>query len=436
MRSDIINKGLGHMTDNPQRDVTALGPEHLKTLYDFSINMNSSLDFNTVLNNFMDSVMEITNAQRGFVMIDEDETGHLRVIVARGLDDNTLVEEGYSTTIVNQVIETREPLLTNNAQFDSRFQPGQSIIMRGLRAILCAPMIVQDRLLGAVYVDTAMRSGSFTNSDLGLLNAVCGFAGTSIENARLYRVAVEKGRLEQELHMAREIQQTLLPKKMPSIPGYEITARWQAAREVAGDFYDIFQLENGRLGVVIADVSDKGAPAAMFMAVARTMIRSHAHSATSPVETLALTNDLILEDADSGMFVTAFHSILETDGNSVHVNAGHNPPIVYRQATGKLSFMPRGGRAIGWFPNNPLAAEQLQLRPGDVVIYYTDGLTEAESLSGDFFGEERLFEAILESIDASVEQMSDHIMHRVDQFTAGAPPFDDLTLVIVRYVGT
>ncbi|MEO0564007.1 MAG: GAF domain-containing protein, partial [Chloroflexota bacterium] len=224
------------MSNSPKDDVSELGPEHLTTLYNFSMSMNSSLDFNTVLNNFMDSVMDITKAQRGFVMIDTNETGELEVIVARGLDDDQIAEEGYSTTIVNAVTETREPLLTNNAQFDTRYQAGQSIIMRGLRAILCAPMLVQDRLLGAVYVDTAMRSGSFTPADLGLLNAVCGLAGTSIENARLYQVAVEKGRMERELQMARDIQQGLLPAEMPQSEGYEVTARWRAAREVAGDF--------------------------------------------------------------------------------------------------------------------------------------------------------------------------------------------------------
>ncbi|MEM6285243.1 MAG: GAF domain-containing SpoIIE family protein phosphatase, partial [Chloroflexota bacterium] len=422
------------MPDNPQpQDVASLDVEHLKTLYDFSLNMNSSLDFNTVLNNFMDSVMEITRAGRGFVMIDESGNGNFRVIVERGLDNDTLKKEGYSTTIVNQVVNSRESILTNNAQFDDRFQPGQSIIMQGLRAILCAPMIVQNRVIGAVYVDNALRSGAFTQSDLGLLTAVCGLAGTAIENARLYQVAVEKGRLERELQMARDIQRTLLPKTMPYVPGYEITARWQAAREVAGDFYDVFTLNDNSLGVVVADVSDKGAPAAMFMAVSRTMIRSHAHATNSPVETLARTNDLILEDADSGMFVTAFHSIFEPDGSGMHVNAGHNPPIIFRRATSEIMFMPRGGRAIGWFPNNPLEAVELKLEPGDMVIYYTDGLTEAESVTKDFFGEERLCNIILESYDKPLEVLGDEIIRAVDDFTAGAPPFDDLTLLIVRY---
>jgi sigma-B regulation protein RsbU (phosphoserine phosphatase) len=399
------------------------------------MNMNSSLEFNTVLNNFMDSVMQITKAQRGFVMIDEEGSGNLRVIVARGLDNNTIAEEGYSTTIVSEVVRTRQPILTNNAQFDTRFQPGQSIIMRGLRAILCAPMVIQSRLIGAVYVDTAMKSGTFTNADLGLLNAVCGFAGTSIENARLYRVAVEKGRMERELQMARDIQQGLLPTTMPVVPGYEMAARWRAAREVAGDFYDLFPLPNGQLGVVIADVSDKGAPAAMFMAVSRTMIRSHAYSGNSPVETLSRTNDLILADAGSGMFVTVFHSVFEPNGYSTHVNAGHNPPLVFHYATQTLDFMARGGRAIGWFPDNPLEAAYLQLEPGDLIVYYTDGLTEAETVHQDFFGEDRLRLAIREAYHLPIDMLADYIIQRVDEFTAGAPPFDDLTLMIVRYTG-
>lgn len=424
------------MSDNPNYDVDSLSPEHLKTLYDFSLSMNSSLDFNTVLDNFMNSVMEITKAQRGFVMIDENETGHLRVIVARGDDETEMLDEGgYSTTVVNEVVRTRRPLLTNNAQFDTRYQPGESIIFRGLRAILCAPMLVSNRLLGAVYVDSSMRSGIFTPGDLGLLNAVCGLAGAAIENARLYRVAVEKGRMERELQMARDIQQGLLPTQMPKLSGYEVAARWRAAREVAGDFYDVFILPDGSLGVVIADVSDKGAPAAMFMAVARTMIRSHAHSGISPVDTLARTNDLILADADSGMFVTVFHSVFATNGESLHVNAGHNPPILFRARTKELFFMSRGGRAIGWFPDNPLQSETLQLEPNDLLIYYTDGLTEAETLDGRFFGEERLQAAILEASHLSVDALCDHILRHVDAFTAGAPPFDDLTLVIVRYTG-
>ncbi|MBL8156817.1 MAG: SpoIIE family protein phosphatase, partial [Anaerolineae bacterium] len=415
---------------------TNLTPEHLKTLYQISMTMNSSLEFNEALDNVIDAMMQATKAERGVLMNYEAETGQLRLLGARGISGEKLEqEEAYSTTIVNQVVASRQPLLTNNAMFDTRIVPGQSIIMRGLRAILCAPMMVQDRLVGVVYVDTSMRTGNFTEADRDLLSAIANQAGITLENARLYGVAVEKGRLEHELQLARQIQQGLLPKRKPELPGYEIEAVWQSARQMAGDFYDYFNLHDQAFGVVIADVSDKGAPSALFMAVARSMIRSHAAAGLSARDTLSRTNDLILDDADSGMFVTVYHSVFGQDGRSVHINAGHNPPLVYYVRTAEAAFMPRGGRAVGWFPNNPLKETELQLEPGDVVVYYTDGLTDAENPAGESFGEARIAETLRQFGNASASEILQAILSAVESFAEGVVPFDDLTLMVVRYTG-
>ncbi len=411
-----------------------LSPEHLLTLYEITSTMNSSLDFDVVLNNVMDSVMEITKAQRGFLMI-ADESGELRTQVIKGIDGATLDEEGYSTSVVQKVVKDGQPLLTNNAQFDTRYQVGQSIIMRGLRAILCAPMSVYGRLIGIVYVDTSMKAGSFSQGDVALLSAVAGQAGIAIENARLYAVAVEKGRMERELQMAAEIQQALLPQDMPVTPSYEVAPLWQAARETAGDFYDVFDLGDSKFGVVMADVSDKGAPAALFMAVARTMIRSNANVGMDPVDIIRQTNDLIIEDSQSEMFVTVYHSHFEPDGLSRHVNAGHNPPLYYHNSNGQVEMMPRGGRAVGWFPDNPVEEIQTQMQAGDVIVYYTDGVTEAENPQKDHYGEERLMEAIVRNADRSALEIIDAIVRDVELFASGEPPFDDMTLLVVRYTG-
>ncbi|MBC8098261.1 MAG: SpoIIE family protein phosphatase [Armatimonadetes bacterium] len=419
-----------------QTSAQNLSPQHLVALYEITAVMNSTLEFNQALDNIIDSVMKVMKAQRGFLMVTDEQGSDLRVLVARGIDGSTVAEEGYSTTIVKQVMATRQALLTNNAQFDTQFQAGQSIIMRGLRAILCAPLLAKpDRLIGAIYVDTAMKAGNFSQADRDLLGAVAGQAAIALENARLYTVAVEKGRLERELQMASEIQQSLLPRFMPEIPGFEVAAVWKAAREVAGDFYDIFPLDEGRFSVVIADVSDKGAPAALFMAVARTMIRAYAHTGLSVMDTLSRTNDLILEDAESGMFVTVYHSVFDPFGASVHVNAGHNPPLVYRHASREMLFMPRGGRAIGWFPNNPLSEIELQLEPGDLIVYYTDGLTEAQDAAGEFYGEQRLADLILTCAHLSAQQIINTIVQSVDDFCIGMPPFDDMTIMVVTYTG-
>lgn len=422
------------MTDHTQ-SAQNLSPDHLLALYEITAEMNSSLDFDEALNNIMRSVMHVMKAQRGFLMVAEPDTDELRVLVVQGLDGETLESEGYSTTIVNEVVKTRQTLLTNNAQFDTRFQAGQSIIMRGLRAILCAPMLTKDRLVGVIYVDTSMRAGNFSNADRDLLAAVAGQAGIALENARLYSVAVEKGRLERELQMASEIQQGLLPHHLPDVPGYEIAASWEAAREVAGDFYDAFRLGENKFGIVVADVSDKGAPAALFMAVARTMIRSNANAGLPPVETISRTNDLILDDAESGMFVTVYHSHFMRGGKGIHVNAGHNPPLLYRAASRSGEYLPRGGRAVGWFPDNPLSQVDVDLEPGDLILYYTDGLTEAQDRYGEFFGEERLAQLVVENAHLDADNLMTTILKTFKKFIEGVPPFDDVTIVIVKYIG-
>ncbi len=415
---------------------TKLTLEHLTTLYQISMTMNSSLQFDEALANVIDSMMLATKAERGVLMGYDEDTGTLRLLGARGIAGEQLAQqEAYSTTIVNQVVSTRQPLLTNNAMFDDRITPGQSIIMRGLRAILCAPMMAQDRLVGVVYVDTSMRTGAFTEADRDLLSAIANQAGITLENSRLYTVAVEKGRLQHELQLAREIQQGLLPRRKPHLPGYEVEAVWQSAREMAGDFYDYFTLNEESFGVVIADVSDKGAPSALFMAVARSMIRSYAFAGLPPRETLSQTNDLILDDAESGMFVTVYHSVFYKDGFSININAGHNPPVLFRAASGTASVLPQGGRAIGWFPNNPLSELELKLEAGDVIVYYTDGLTDAENPNGENFGEARLCRVIEEIASAPAADVLQHVLHAVDQFGQGVVPFDDLTLMVVRYIG-
>ncbi len=427
-----IKQKVGAMSSTGE--LNHLSSEHLQMLYAITQTMTSSLDFDEVLNTVMDSMMQISKAQRGFLVIDAD--GALSVRVARNIGGSDLdSDSSYSSTVVNQVLESRQPILTNNALLDEKYKTSDSIVMRGLRAIMAAPMLVKDRLVGVVYVDASMRSSMFTQDDLHLLVAVAGQAAVAIENARLYRVAVEKGRMERELQMAREIQESLLPRRMPRFQGYELAARWLAAQEVAGDFYDLFLLPDESLGVVIADVSDKGAPAALFMAAARSMIRSHAFAGMSPQQTIAATNDLIVDDAATGMFVTIYHSVFERGGRSRHINAGHNPPLLYRHATGEISFMPRGGRAVGWFPDNPLTTFDLLLEPGDVLVYYTDGITEAESPTREAFGDERLIAALRAHVDLPAGELIACLEEAVRAFCCDVPPFDDITLCVLRYVG-
>lgn len=423
------------MTDSPPA-ASGHKPEHLATLYEITRSLNSSLDLEEVLDNIMDRVIEVTGAERGFLML-MDGKGELEFQVARGIDRSDLASPEFqvSTTITRHVKQTGQPLLTDNAQFDERFQRGESIMVLGLRSILCVPITVKERMIGLVYVDNRLQAGLFKDEHLELLTAFAAQAGVAIENARLYRVAVEKGRMEKELQMAHDIQRGLLPRELPALPGYELAADWRSAREVAGDFYDCFALSDGSLGVVIADVSDKGAPAALFMAVARSLIRGSALSANTPADTLQQANRIILSDTTSGMFVTVYYTILHPGGRMQGINAGHNLPLLYRTQRQTHEFLPRGGHPLGWFADLPLEVIEFQLEPGDVLVFYTDGLTEAENTRREPYGEDRLVDVVRQHAALPAAEIMARISQSVIAFMGDAPPFDDTTLVVVRYTG-
>lgn len=412
-------------------------PEYLQLLYEVTRYLNSSLEFGSVLDYVIDRAIEVTRAERGFLMLIDEQTGKLHFEVARGMNRQDLETPAFeiSTTVVNELMMTKEPILTSNALYDKRFKAGESVITKGLRSILCVPIMMRDKMTGLIYVDNRIIAGMFNEGHRDLLAAFASQAGIAIENARLYQVAVEKGRMQRELEMARNIQQGLLPRWVKTLPGYDVAFDWYAAREVAGDFYDCFLLDEHRMGIVVADVADKGAPAAIFMAVARSLLRGNAFSHQSPDETLASTNRLLLQDATGGIFVTVYYAILELGGRMYGVNAGHNLPLLYRARTRQIEWLPRGGRPLGWFDDLPTRIDEYQLEVGDVVVFYTDGLTEAENIYQEPFGDAQLAEVVMHYADGTAAQIKNAILAAVTTFVGNAPVLDDLTLVVVRYIG-
>jgi len=412
--------------------------QHLATLYEITRKLNSSLELKDVLDYVMDRVIEVTGAERGFLLLWNDSSANYDFRAARGIDQKDLEKPQFlvSQTIIRSVAQAGEPLLTDNAQ-DS-FSDHQSVVMMALRSILCVPIKVRDKLLGLVYVDNRMHVGQFDEGHLELLNAFAAQAGVAIENARLYEIAIEQGRVQRELEMAHSIQRGLLPVGFRVLPGYEVAVYWDSATEVAGDFYDCFIIEQGgAMGVVVADVSGKGVPAAIFMAVARSLLRGNAIASHSPVDTLRQSNQLIMADAGtSGMFVTVYYTLFYPDGRAVCSNAGHNQPLLWRRKQGSVEWLPKGGRALGWFDNLPVEPHLIQLLPGDVLVFYTDGLTEAVNQRQEEFGETRLAEIVQQvAPQRSADEIKDAILRASDEFVGDAPPFDDRTVVVVRYYG-
>jgi sigma-B regulation protein RsbU (phosphoserine phosphatase) len=302
---------------------------------------------------------------------------------------------------------------------------------QGLLFHASAPIRVQDRALGIINVAT--EDWQFlTAADLQFLTAVSAQLAIALERAQLYdELSAQRHRLEQELQMAREVQASLLPRQLPRVPGFSFAADWRSAREMAGDFYDIFALPEDRWALVIADVSDKGAPAAMYMAMTRSLIRSSASRNPSPAAALIEVNREIFAHSSSDMFVSVFYAALDARTRSLtYANAGHNPPLL-RRANGTLESLPRTGVLIGIMEGLVLSDASLTLAPGDTLVAYTDGLTDALNPRGEDYGLARLMAALAGAPRADAALQLAYLSGDLAAFINGVAPFDDITLFIV-----
>ncbi len=295
---------------------------------------------------------------------------------------------------------------------------------------LAAPICVDGKSLGAITVCRPGTAVAFTRDDAKLLLLFANQAAIAIENARLYGLAVEKGRMDGELRAARQVQRSLLPTRPPRIPGFRLAGLWQPAREVAGDFYDYVPLGDGKFGIVIADVSDKGMPAALFMAATRSIVRASAVGEHDPGRALERANRLLSADAANGMFVTVFLAILDARAYRLtYANAGHNPPFLWRAHTKRLERLHRHGMALGIEPSYAFDAHTLELHAGDVLVLYTDGVTDAVDAHDRSFGERRLIRLIQSNARAGAPAITRAIDRAVREFTGAHAPFDDVAAV-------
>ncbi len=409
--------------------------ERLALLYRISQDFNSSLDLDEVLNRVIDEVIAAVRAERGFLML-HDASGQLRFRVARGIDRNTIEQPQFqvSRSVINRVAEESRPLLTSNAQDDASLKAQHSVSILGLRAILCVPLQVKGTLLGVIYVDNRLQSGVFYPDDLDLLTAIAASAATAIENAHLYQLAVEKGHLERELQMARDLQASLLPHETPHVVSWDFAVYWQPARQTSGDFYDFIPTERG-VAVVIADVSDKGMPAALFMALSRTIVRASLVQSDSPADGMMHANQLICADSPNSMFVTLFAAQIDRAGNDlIYVNAGHNPPYLYRAAEDQPQRLGRTGMALGIDDTMRCEQRVVHLDPGDALILYTDGILDALNAHGEEFGDKRLRRICAQHRAETATHIVAALRDEVLRFVGDQPLADDCTVVIVKRV--
>jgi sigma-B regulation protein RsbU (phosphoserine phosphatase) len=244
---------------------------------------------------------------------------------------------------------------------------------------------------------------------------------------------IEKERLERELELARELQQSILPKEFPHLPGLDFAARNSPARQLGGDFYDVIQLNNKRVGIVIADVADKGIVAALYMALARSLIRAEAKRNPSPRQVLLRVNKLLIEMSQADMFVTVFYGVLDmVKGAIVYARAGHDPPLLAHPGTSEVQFLQAKGTLLGSVQNIELEEARVNFLPDDLLVLYTDGIVDANSPNGKFFTIERLLESISRHCSLDPHSLCDLLFEQVVSFQGEASQYDDMTLLVVK----
>ncbi len=390
--------------------------QQLNTIFDISRELNLTLDRGKIASLLSFAIMGELLVKRCVVFTKENH--RMEPLVAKGMDPLTETSE--------ELLDLSEPCLLDETD---RFRKYQDM---GLAVLV--PMRIQDETKGIIAIGPKISKKGFDDADLDFLKTLGNQVITSLENARLFEETLEKQRMEEELNLARKMQQELLPSAMPLLPHYDIAGVNIPSRQVGGDYYDVIPVEENRYGITIADVSGKGAGAALLMANLQASLRALV-SGSFPVEQMvARINNLIHQNTDLDKFITFFYGELDVRSNRfTYCNAGHNPPyLVHKEGT--VEELTTGGIILGMMEDVQYETATLSLKPGDRIVMYTDGITEAANTDEEEFGEARLIQCVHSNSGLSAGDLLKKISDSVKEFSDPLPQADDITMVVIKMV--
>ncbi len=396
------------------------------------ITLLSSSTLEETLEQIVSLVFEAVPADRCLLMMRDEANEELKVAVARLRDRVGAVGEiRVSRNVMDEVVIRGKSVLTSDAQHDPRFASG-TVVLQGVRSVLAVPLGVAEKVFGIIYADSPIAEGRFTEDHLKVLTTLASVAAIRVENARLVEARFQQERLERELQLAMEIQQRFQPTAPPLVAGYELQGISFPCYEIGGDYYDFIRREDGRLVIALGDVSGKGTAAALLMSSLHASIHAQTGSHDTLVATISAVNRYLADNIPSNRFVTLFYAELDPDSGALSfLNAGHNPPLIVH-AAGTVEQLASGGLPLGIKADADYREGRTTLQPGDVLVIYSDGVTEAASPNGEEFGPTRLYEVVSRNVDASAAGIRDRIESALTKFSQGTQAADDITLVIVK----
>jgi phosphoserine phosphatase RsbU/P len=434
-------ENISSRSDAPQG-----GLHKLNLLLEATTLLHSRLPLEAVLGTMLDHAISVTDADRGY-LLEPQVAGPLRVSLGHGRAGTRLssTEAAPSQTALQQAIDKQESIITEDmAHAGGSLQAAESIIAQRLRTVVVIPLYAMSRastddsavhdkrgyFLGVVYLDSR-RPAAFSKLDRRILDALGVEAASILDNARLVERERERERMEQQLAIARDIQQALLPRGFRDFPHVGITGINLPCLTVGGDYFDIFSLSEGRTAFIIADVSGKGLGAALLTTMLQGAL-SGIRIGIEPAKVFSHVNHFLCEHEEVARYATMFLGILDRDGHFDFINAGHPSPFLLRRGEIDEPFTD-GSFPVGLMPDAEYAPSRLKLHPGDTLVLFSDGVTEAMDPQDNLYGTPRLREVLADLHEASLDHLQKTVLESIETFTRGAAQADDITLLLVRY---
>jgi phosphoserine phosphatase RsbU/P len=422
---------------------------HLSVLLDVARSLSSGLSLEDILASVVDAAISITRTERGVLLL-ANPSGQLETAVARNGQRGTLRPEDIQVSqgVLRRVQASRRELVVGDAMDaeGGRAGHGESITRLDLHTVVAIPIdkkpvieavdvtvaARQSDLLGILYLDSRAPSSTFSALDREVVRSLAHEAATLIDNARLFAAARVKARLDHDIEIASKIQQGLLPKEMPNLPDVAVAGSTLACYSVGGDCFDVIDLDRGRHGFFVGDISGKGIPAALLATLLQGIFFTTASMDIPLTAVFSRVNRYLAERAGGDRYATVFYGVLDQSGAFEYVNAGHVPPLLKRKS-GKIERLDLASFPVGMFPEAEYESASIKLEKGDFLVIYTDGVSEAVNTKTEMFEEERL-QHLLETFQGqTVEQLAETIREGVKAFTQGAPQSDDITVLVVQY---
>ncbi len=409
--------------------------EELSILNDIATAISSTQSLEKIVDLIVHKCVKHLHVEQGAVMLlnEQDMNKPFHTMIRKQDSVFNSLPYRLDAQLTGWMLKNKTPLLVNDLETDSRFRLSPDD-KGSIRSLLGVPLTLKGRMTGIINVFNKHDNSGFTSNDQRLLSIIAAQSAQIIENARLYLEEQALQHIQEEMRVAKNIQENLLPKETPVSETYQFAGKSVPAKEVGGDYYDFISLRDGRIAFCLGDISGKGIPASLLMANLQASLRGQAFVGSECKDCVAFANNILFHNTDSTRYATLFYALLDKDDHHLtYCNAGHNSPYLFSPGE-EPKRLSTGGIVVGMMPDYNFEEDSIGFKNEDVLVLYSDGVTEALNFSEEEYGEERLENAVRNNMHLSAGDMINEIFKDVDNFTKGAPQFDDITMVIIKCI--